>query len=298
MTEPTSISESAVLVELSISVWTGRKQDRHAAREIEVAKLAESGVARVYKYLLSNCTELIRIQKFTANLRKRHYQMTMPWSDFVLRLLPVAQHPKYDAEITGGRVEFIDLAGEFLDAYESAIAAAADRLGNMFAVREYPSRRALSKKFRFNLTYIPLPDAGDFRVDISKETAAQMRTHYQTYYRKQLTGAMEHLWERTHQALEKMSERLDYQGDTDKKIFRNSLVENLLEVAELLNHCNLTCDIKMLAVCNNIKRTCRGITPKALREDKNYRAAIKKQVDEIIELVKPMLPETERLAMD
>ena len=92
--EAPTLASSAMLVEVNISNWTGRKKDRKASKDVTLDNNAESGVANVHKKLLGNCAELDPEHKLTGNIRNIHYNMTMPWSDTGLRLLPPAQYFK------------------------------------------------------------------------------------------------------------------------------------------------------------------------------------------------------------
>ena len=164
-----SIGSSAMLCELSISTWTGRKKDKKASEDVTDANFAASGVASVHKKLLADCQELMAVQKFTANSRNIHYAMTMPWSDTGLRLLPTAQYFKYHQTMTDIQNEYDRLVDTFLQGYEWEITQASAKLGDLFDRNEYPSVDTLRNKFGFRLSYIPLPDAGDFRIDIGNE---------------------------------------------------------------------------------------------------------------------------------
>jgi len=277
-----SISSAAMLVELSISTWTGRKLDKRASKEVIQSNHADAGIATVNKKLLGDSAELSAVQKFTANARNIHYAMTMPWSDTGLRLLPTAQFFKYQEQMTALQQEYERLVAEFLDSYDWSIAQVHTKLGGLFNPDEYPTRESLGDKFRFRMNYMPLPEAGDFRVDVGNDAAQQLTTHYATYYQDQLTNAMNDVWRRAHAALAKMSERLDYQSDENKKIFRDSLVENVLDIVELLAVCNVTHDTQMEAMRAKLEDTLRGVTPEALREDSYLRATTKRAVDEAI----------------
>jgi hypothetical protein len=93
---------------------------------------------------------------------------------------------------------------------------------------------------------------------------------------------MNDVWQRTYKVLSNMSERLDYaKGDT-KKIFRDTLVDNVTDIVELLNVCNVTNDGQMTAMAMKLEDTLRGITPDALREDAFLRAETKRAVDKVI----------------
>ena len=204
-----TISSSSMLVELSISTWTGRKKDKRASEDVTSMNHAAAGVAAVNKKLLGDCAELIAVQKFTANLRNAHYAMTMPWSDTGLRLLPTTQYFKYHQQMTALQQEYERLVALFLSAYDWEIMQAQTKLGDLFIRDEYPTTENLHSKFKFRLTYIPLPDAGDWRLDIGNEAAASMREQYEKFYGDQLKDAMADVWKRAHEALTKMSERLD-----------------------------------------------------------------------------------------
>jgi hypothetical protein len=140
----------------------------------------------------------------------------------------------------------------------------------------------MRSKFAFNFSYAPLPDAGDFRIDIGNEQSQAMKEQYEDYYSKQLQNAMGDVWTRLHDSLSKMSERLDYQGKDDKKTFRDTLVSNVENMIGLLKTCNVTDDPKMEQARVVLDDALRGVTPDALREDDYLRSQTKQSVDEVI----------------
>lgn len=277
-----SVSNASMLVELSIGAWTGKKLDKRASQSVTEQAKAANGVANVHKKLLGDCAELDALGKFIANTRNVHYSITAPWSDTGLRILPTARYFKYHEQMTALRDEYWRLSEAFLTAYEWEISQAQVKLGDLFNRDEYPTADKLRDKFRFNINYIPLPDAGDWRVDMEQEALSTLKTHYETFYSSQLQVAMKDVWVRTHEALAKMSERLDYTDDSTKKIFRDSLVENVLEVVDLLSDFNITGDVQMTAMKDRLEDAMRGVTPDALREDAYLRQKTKQEVDAVL----------------
>ena len=277
-----TISSSAMLVELSIGVWTGRKKDKKASEEVTTSNNAAVGVAAVSKKLLGDCAELDAVQKFVANTRNAHYASTMPWSDTGLRLLPTANFFNYQQQMTALQNEFYSLTDKFLQAYEWEISQAQVKLGDLFNPDEYPTTDRLREKFRFNMCYIPLPDANDWRVDMEKETVDVLRSGYESFYSAQLNNAMKDVWQRLFDRLSKMSERLDYADDTNKKIFRDSLVDNVIDMVDILRDFNVTGDSQMEGMRLRLEQALRGVTPDGLREDAHLRAETKRSVDEMI----------------
>ena len=169
--------------------------------------------------------------------------------------------------MTEMRDEFYRLVDTFLHGYEWEITQASAKLGDLFDRDEYPSLDLLRNKFGFRLSYVPLPDSGDFRIDIGNEATEQIKSQYQDYYSTQLNNAMNDVWTRLHKALSNMSERLDYSDNDKKKVFRDSLVGNVLDIVELLNVCNVSGDGQMSAARIKLEDAFRGVNADALRED-------------------------------
>ena len=279
---PPSIGSSAMLSELSISQWTARKKDRKASKDVTDSNHAESGVANVNKKLLGSCAELDGVHKMTGMIRNIHYDMTMPWSDAGLRLLPTVQYFNYHKAMTDLENQWRTLVNKFLSSYQWEISKAQAKLGDLFDVDEYPTTDAVVGRFAFNLNYIPLPDAGDFRIDVGNEAVNEVKSSYDNYYSRQLENAMNDVWTRLHTALKCMSERLDYHDDNNKKVFRDSLVDNVVGMVGLLDICNVTGDSHMTALKNKLEDTMYGISADVLRESTDTRIETKRAVDQII----------------
>jgi hypothetical protein len=278
-----SISSSSMLVELSISVWLGRKLDRKASEDVVAANHADKGVAKVSKNLLGRCDELDALQKFASNARTTHYNSTLPWSDLGPRLLPTAKYFAYHKEMTGLRAEFDRMVQEFIEAYDLEVAQAQAKLGDLFDAREYPSAEALRGKFAFKLNYIPLPDAGDWRLDIGNEAVAALHTQYEEHYKSQLAGAMKDIWTRLHDVLSTLSRQLSDKTEDGKtpKIYQ-SVFDRALEVLDLMETCNITNDMQMQLTQRKLAMAFRGVTVDAVKEDAYLRHETKLAIDAAI----------------
>jgi hypothetical protein len=178
--------------------------------------------------------------------------------------------------------EFERLGDVFINAYGWEYSQAQARLGALWRADDYPSIESIASKFGFRLNYMPLPDAGDFRIDVGADAVDQMKTHYEEFYSEQIQRAMNDVWRRVYDSLSKMSERLDYGDHEEKKIFRDTLVDNVLDMVDLLDVCNVTGDSQMSAMRLNLEDALRGVTPDALRDDAFLRAETKRAVDNAI----------------
>ena len=277
-----TLASSAMLGELNISNWIGRKKDKRASQDVIDQNHAATGVANVNKKLLADSDKLRAIQQLVTATRAMHANMTMPWSNSGLRLLPTAQYFKYNQAMTEMQNEFYRLVEDFLDSYNDEVIDVQVKLGDLFSRDDYPTVEALRRKFAFSINYMPLPDAGDFRVDIGNEALTEVQQKYQDFYTKQYNTAMNDVWTRLHKALTSMSERLDYTDTENKKIFRDTLVSNVTDMIELLRVCNVTNSTQMAAMADSLEEAMSGVTPDALRDDDTFRAETKAAVDAAI----------------
>ena len=280
--EAPTLASSAMLVEVNISMWTARRQDHAATKTVINAYNAQKGVGNFRKRLLADNENLLAVTKHVGNTRDAHIHMTMPWSNSGLRLLPTAQYFKYHQAMTDRQNEFNRLVEQFIDGYNDAVTDVQVALGDLFKRDEYPTTSDLPNKFKFNINYMPIPDAGDFRVDIGNDALAEVKQQYSDFYTKQYSTAMNDVWTRLHKALSNMSDRLDYSSKEDKKVFRDTLVSNVTDMIELLRVCNVTGSSQMTAMANNLEEAMSGVTPDALREDDYFRAETKAAVDDAI----------------
>ena len=281
ITAPT-LNSSAMLVEVNISKWEGRKLDKKASAEVTHNHNANSGIANVHKKLLGDCQELDTIKKFVSNARNIHYAMTLPWSKSGLQLIPTSLYFKYNKQMSELQQEFHRLCDNFFAIYEQSIVDAKDKLGTLFHADNYPSLESIRSKFKWSMNYIPLPESGDFRIDIGNEGLKEVQERYASFYEEQLSRSMNTAWHRLHDVLSRMSERLDYSGTEDKKTFRDTLVTNVSDVVDLLDHFNLTGNADMKLMKSNLDKALRGVTPDALREDSDLRQQTKQAVDKAI----------------
>lgn len=277
------VARAAMLVDLQISLYSGRKQDKATQAEVTASKGAKSSkAASVYKSLFAECQELDAITKFQARARAEHYKLTKPWNDYGARLLPTALLQKYKVEMNQAESEFNRLVDVFLDKYDTLVAAAAFQLGTLFDRDEYPTREQVARKFRFDISYAPLPTAGDFRLDIESEVQRDLMRQYEKRMEQQLEAAAQDSWTRLHEALTRLSDRLVVEDDGKKRKFHDTMVTGALELCELLTDMNVTNDPALEKARRKLEEALSGVTPKELREEDSTRTITKQKVDAIL----------------
>lgn len=277
------VARSALLVDLFISTYSGRKQDKRTQDEVTASKGAASKrAASVYKSLFADCAELDAVNKFQSRARQVHYKLTLPWSDNGARLIPVKALLDYKSVMNEQEQEFQSLVNKFLDRYDTLVAAAAFKLGTLFDRAEYPTREQVARKFSFDVTFTPMPTAGDFRLDIEAEVQNDLVQDYERKLQSRVEEAMNDAWTRLHGVLSKISDRLTPDESGKRKIFHESMLTNADELCELLTTLNVTGDDKLESARVKLRNALLGVSAKELREVESARVEVKRSVDEIL----------------
>lgn len=278
------IARAAMLVDLNIKVYSGRKQDRKTQAEVTTAKGSGSKrAASVYKSLFADCKELDDITKYQARIRAEHYRLTKPWADNGQRLLPTKLLLEYQGAMGKCKTEFEFLVDKFVVKYDTLVAAAAFQLGTLFDRDEYLPGSQIARKFAIETSFSPLPIAGDFRVDIESEVQQQLITQYEAKSKALLAQSTQDSWTRLHKVLTNLSDRLVIEEDGTKRKFHDTLVSNAEELCELLDALNVTADPDLERARSKLLAAMTGVTPKELRTEDSTRIETKRKVDAILD---------------
>jgi hypothetical protein len=278
------VARSAMMVDLHISVYSGRKQDKATQGEVTTAKGSGSKkAASVYKNLFAECKELDDLTKFQARARAEHYRLTLPWNDQGARLLPTASLLEYQQIMGRYRNEFERLVDAFLDKYDTLVAAAAFQLGTLFDRKEYLSRAQVALRFRMESSFTPLPTSGDFRLDVESTVQRELVEQYERRMEAKLAQANQDSWSRLHEALLRLSDRLVIDEDGKKRKFHDTMVTGALELCDLLTVMNVTNDPELEKARRKVEEVLSGVTPKELRDEHSTRIQTKQQVDAILD---------------
>lgn len=279
------VARAAMLVGLNISTYTGRKQDKRTQSEVTTSKGSGSTrAASVYKNLFADCKELDAISKFQSRARLHHYRLTLPWDDNGARLLPTKALMDYKADMNRYEDEFKRLVEEFLDKYDTLVAAAAFKLGTLFDRDEYPERHVIERKFRFEIVLSPLPTAGDFRLDIEREVQDELTAQYEKRAAAQLEIAQQDAWSRTHDVLARLKDRLTLDDNGKRRTFHDTTVTNAQDLCSLLSTLNVTNDPSLERARQELENAMLGVDPKELRKEESVRSETLRKVTGVLDM--------------
>ena len=277
------IASSAVLVELNISVWTANKLDREATDSVISSNSAGKNSAQVRKNLMAGSSLRKDIADYTAGCRLWHNTRTLSWADKGARLLPTSAFMDYKNEANIRRDTFNRMVDNFIVNYPNLVGTAQNYLGNLFRAEDYPSADEVRSKFDFRLVFSPLPESGDFRLDIANEELDAIKSQYDNDFDKRVADAMREPWKKLHDTLTHISEKLtDIQGDETKRRYHDSLISNAQALCGLLTHLNITKDPQLEEARRSLELTMLGVDIEDIKESPETRSSVKNRVDDIL----------------
>ena len=268
------IRNTLLCVSFSISCWEARKQDKKATREVATNHATDAKVGRYHKDLLPDAAEHEAILKIRNAWRVWHYDNTLPWGDDASRVLRSAAFLDYTQGYNAFKAQFDQACEDFYAAYPTLIAQAQLRLNTLFDARDYPDVSEVRRRFATRINTYPLPNANDFRVldGITAEEAERLRAEAISGLEAQVTDAMKELWGRMHKVVAAVHERLAVPIGAPGATFRDSLLENVRDLLEVLPRLNLTGDSDIARMAVEMDGLAR-LEPDTLRASVDARAA-------------------------
>ena len=277
-----SITSSSVLTELNISVWTGQKLDRSATDKVTSDNHAVRDAGQFKKNLMAGTSARKEIADYAASCRLWHNMRTLPWADKGARLLPTSLFLDYKGEANVRRAQFDRMVEDFMQAYPSLVQTAHNYLGTLFDPADYPSADEVRSKFGMRLVFSPVPEAGDFRLDLPKQDMEDMAKNYEGAFNDRLADAMRTPWEQLHKMLTAMSSKLTEGDEETKKRWHDTFLSNAQDMCGMLTHLNLTKDPKLEAARLALESTLVGVDMDDIKEDGDVRAEMKDKLDAIL----------------
>lgn len=287
------LSERAVLAALHVGVWSGSSHDRDISEEVSEnhrADLKDSG--RYVKRLISQ--KFLRHVSSNANLARRtHRLLTLPWSDEGTRILSTTGYLAYTEQMRLKRHSFEASVLQFCEEMPSYVEEARTRLGSMFSAEDYPVSDIIRKKFWIDVEISSVPEAGDFRAELSNASVAAIVKDIERRTDKRLQDAVDDVFVRIADVTEKMVERLRAykpgNGGPAENKFRDSLVWNVKELAELIPALNITDDPRLVKLQERLLNDLTENSPEILRDSDAVREKTADKAAAILAKVKSYL---------
>jgi hypothetical protein len=114
---------------------------------------------------------------------------------------------------------------------------------------DYPTAQQVADRFGVEVRYLPVPTAGDFRVAISEEDKASLQKQLDDAEKNAASHVLTSMLDPMRKAVEKLSVEIGKEG----AIFRDSLIDNMVEVAERMTRVNISDDPRVQERINDLR---------------------------------------------
>jgi len=272
-----SLTNKAMLVNLSISYWTGKKGDDRMTEDIVKARHAQADALETKK-LLVDPAAINQVKAVRSRARAYHFERTLPWIDGGTRILPSTYYLEYSEEMRKFRAEYDTAIAEFLKSYPKMKGEARKRLGDLFKDEDYPDAALLKGKFGWSQTVFPIPDKEDWRVDIGAKAEAEVKKQIDARLQEAVAIATRDLWQRLYEPVAKLAERMK---DADAT-FRDTLIGNLRDIVAVLPKMNVGDDPKLTEMAKRVERELCKLNADEIREDDKVRVKASAAADKIL----------------
>lgn len=275
------LTEKAMLVSLTITKWSAKRYDKMASGAVEHEFQAEQKAGR-YRKSLAAKEALADINSVVSAARTFHNENTRPWSDDGPRILPSKNYMFYTEKMREFHNKFDDAVRNLVANYSILKDEAKQFLGKLYDEEDYPEVQDIHAKYSFKIAVSPIPTANDFRVtQITDEDVAAIQKQIADRLEEAQKILMKDLWERLHSVVLKAFEAFDDPNAT----FRNSKIDNIAEMVEILGRLNMDDDPKLARMCKVVEEKLCNLDAKELRDNpeerKDAAADAKKILDTI-----------------
>jgi hypothetical protein len=275
------LSNSAILVRFNVSQWTARKFDKKATAEVELRHSTHGEVGRFNKQLAAK-KYLAELTSNISAARTFHYKNTLPWSDVEgVRILPVGNFNAYQEGMAEFHNKHESALDKFVQNYPDVVNEAQYRLNGLFDPADFPPVNQIRSKFSWGISFDPVPDSGDFRVELGKDAIAKIERDLESRLISNQHAAMLDLFQRVYDQAMHISERLANYTGTREGCFRDSLIENAMSLSELLPRLNVTGDKKLAEIARRIDDELCQYAPDILRENDAARVDVADKAQKI-----------------
>lgn len=289
-----SIKDHALLVSLNVHKPQMTQTDRKATEDAEAANDAH-GAGRYRKDLYPRALvqPIIAVESAArAYIDGTTYRWDRGWD-----LLPTMRFMTFAERMGKFELEFDQNVTAFLNNWTNVMQHAKDTQGGLFDPSVYPDLSSLRAQFRFKITYRPVTDIGDFRVSMQETELALLREQVEANTRDTMNSMMKAPLERLRKVVQRLAE---VTGEPDRvvttktgvvttkaPIFRDSLVENVIEEINLLHDFAEVLPTDVLSIGKTIIDTVPK--PQTLRDDPEKRRETHVQSTALLATIDAML---------
>jgi len=279
------LQKKAMLVNFSVSIFSGRKKDKAAAQTVSDTYGNDIDIGNYIKQSIPK-EHLQEITKNASEFRTFLYGRTLPWTHKGDLLLSTDHYKKVMEKERACNTKHVELVNDFLQNYETYILSAKSKLNGLFNPLDYPSAEKIKTKFAWSVNFAPVPAGQNFKVNLAQADIDNIKQDIENKNDAAIKQANQELWNRIYTAVkalsEKMQEKRQVNGQDVTPIFRDSIIGNIKELVELLPGLNILDDPALETARQELENNLAGIDPESLRASDYSRQETVKKAESIL----------------
>jgi len=276
------IQERAMIVGFHQGKWGARVKDREAETYIKNVYESKGDIGTFYKKLMPDYVK--DINKLYSEAYKFHTENTVPYDDNGRRFILNQNYFKYVGEMKTYQSKVNAKLQDMIGKYSEALTEDESRMNKGFKLSDYPDSGTLLNKYKFFLDVEKIPENDKLFNDMEAETEEQkklledVRAEEEKKFNDRIETAMKTVWNRIYDVVKHMEQKL---SNPDAR-FHGSTVENIKELLDILPQLNITNDVKLEEVRQEIIDKLTIYRTEVLRDSPEIRKETAKSAEEIL----------------
>lgn len=272
---PTNLWEKAVCLSVTLGRF-GVKRKTECSLNTE----ADRSLMFVGKTIL-DCEELKAIEKLDGEIRNQLRKYCVPhiFKDGVY-LLPIPLIGTVYDFMETKTLEREAAVNKFIEVYPTKAQEHREKLKDQYRRTDYPDVDAMKKLFKFEYKFIEFGVPGTLS-EIRKDIYENERNKAVQSWTETTQVVQSALRESFGELIGHMVEKLDRTEDGKRRVFRNSLVENVTEFFSEFKNKNICDDTELEGLIEKAKGVLSGVSADSLRSDDNLRETVRTKMAEI-----------------
>jgi hypothetical protein len=204
--------------------------------------------------------------------------MTLPYPEPGIRLIKQAEVEVFNDHLAGLRAELQEAVGRLESHYSELQRTARERLGSLYNPADYPP--SLAGLFDIEWDF-PSVEPPDYLLQLSPALYEQERARVAARFEEAIRLAEQAFLAEFAKLVSHLTERLSAGPDSDRKVFRDSAVANLVAFFDRFKQLNIGSSDQLETLVAEAQRAVRGVQPQDLRDSNAMRQHVATQLSRV-----------------
>ena len=278
-----NLTHDAMLVSLRINSWSGRLYDRQASQQVAIHHDADTN-RRALQQAAPAQAGLRRAGRDHEQCKDQslcqHVALGRPGAAACSPSPTMSATPRRWTHWSSAWCASVPASSRTMTITSTRPASTSAACS---AWRTIPAQRPFRTSSPFATVSSRSPTRRHFMADLAQGETERVRRDIEQQVRTRLNDAQRDLYRRLGEAVERVGERLREDENGKPLVFRDSLIENIRELVDVVPRLNIFADDDLAMLCREVKDKFAGIEPDALRPsgrfDPNLRRQVKRDAD-------------------